>query len=45
MRQEVNNLESSVELQELELATDLALYDFLWRFSNQYIQEAYLVVP
>ena len=30
VRHEVNNLESSVVVQELELAINLALYGFLW---------------
>ena len=37
VRQEVNNLDSSVVVQELELAMNLALYGLLWRLGNQYI--------
>ena len=36
VRHEVNNLESSVVVQELELAINLALYCFLWSLGNQY---------
>ena len=36
VRHEVNNLESSVVAQELELAINLALLGFLWSLSNQY---------
>ena len=37
VRHEVNNLESSVVVQELELAINLALYGFLWSLlSNLY---------
>ena len=36
VRHEVNNLESSVVVQELELAINLALYGFLWSLGNQY---------
>ena len=35
MRQEVNNLESSVVVQELEFATNRALYDLLRNLGNQ----------
>ena len=37
VRQEVNNLDSSVVLQELELTMNLALYGILWSLGNQYI--------
>ena len=37
VRQEVNNFESSVVLQELEFAINLALYDFLSSLGNQCI--------
>ena len=37
VRQEVNNLDSSVVVQELELAMNLALYGLLWSLGNQYI--------
>ena len=36
VRHEVNNLESSVVIQELELAINLALQGFLWSLGNQY---------
>ena len=36
VRHEVNNLESSVVVQELELAINLALYVFFWSLGNQY---------
>ena len=37
VRHEVNNLESSVVVQELELAMNLVLYNgFLWSLGNQY---------
>ena len=36
LRHEVNNLESSVVVQELELAINLALKGFLWSLGNQY---------
>ena len=36
VRQEFNNLESFVVVQELELAINLALYVFLWSLGNQY---------
>ena len=36
VRHEVNNLESSVVIQELELAINLALLGFLWRLGNQF---------
>ena len=32
----VNNLESFVIVQELELAINLALYGFFWSLGNQY---------
>ena len=34
--QEVNNLESSVVLQELQFAINHALYSLLWSLSSQY---------
>ena len=37
VRQEVNNFESYVVLQELEFAMNLALYGLLWSLGNQYI--------
>ena len=37
MRHEVNNLESSVVVQELEFAINRALYGFLRSLGNQYI--------
>ena len=37
VRQDVNNLDSSVVVQELELALNLALYGLLWSLGNQYI--------
>ena len=37
VRHEVNNLESSVVVQELEFAINRALYVFLWSLGNQYI--------
>ena len=37
VRQEVNNLESSVVVQELEFAINLALYGLLRSLGNQYI--------
>ena len=37
MRQEVNNFESSVVVQELEFVMNLALYGLLWSLGNQYI--------
>ena len=37
VRQEVNNFESSVVIQELEFAMNLALYGLLWSLGNQYI--------
>ena len=37
VRQEVNNLDSSVVVQELDLAMNLALYGLLWSLGNQYI--------
>ena len=37
VRQEVNNFESSVVVQELEFAMTLALYGLLWSLGNQYI--------
>ena len=37
VRQEVNNLESSVAVQELEFAINLALYGLLGSLGNQYI--------
>ena len=36
IRHKVNNLESSVVVQELELAINLTLYGFLWSLGNQY---------
>ena len=36
VRHKVNNLESSVVVQELELAINLALKGFLWSLGNQY---------
>ena len=36
IRHEVNNLESFVVVQELELAIKLALFGFLWGLGNQY---------
>ena len=36
VRHEVNNLESSVVVQELEFAINLALKGFLWSLGNQY---------
>ena len=36
VRHEVNNLESSVIVQKLELAIYLALYGFLWSLGNRY---------
>ena len=38
VRHEVNNLESSVVVQELEFAINRALYVFLWSLGNQYIE-------
>ena len=40
MRQEVNNLESSVVVQELELAMNLALYGPLWSLRRAYTDSA-----
>ena len=37
VRHEVNNLESSVVVQELEFAINRALYGVLWSLGNQYI--------
>ena len=37
VRQEVNDFESSVVVEELELARNLALYGLLWSLGNQYI--------
>ena len=37
IRQEVNNLESFVVVQELKFAMNLALYGLLWSLRNQYI--------
>ena len=37
VRQEVNNFESSVVVQELEFAMNLALYGLLCSLGNQYI--------
>ena len=37
VRQEVINLDSSVVVQELELAMNLDLYGLLWSLGNQYI--------
>ena len=37
VRHEVNNLESSVVLQELELAINFALYVFLWSLGNSIV--------
>ena len=37
VRHEVNNLESSVVVQELEFAINRALYGLLWSLGNQYI--------
>ena len=37
VRQDVNNLESFVVVQELEFATNLASYGLLWGLANQYI--------
>ena len=37
VRQEVNNLDSSVVVQELELAMNLALYGLWWSLGNRYI--------
>ena len=37
VRQEVNNLESSAVVQELEFAINRALYGLLWSLGNQYI--------
>ena len=37
LRQEVNNFDNSVVVQELELAINLALYGLLWSLGNQYI--------
>ena len=36
VRHEVNNLESSVVVQDLELVINLALKGFLWSLGNQY---------
>ena len=36
VRHKVNNLESSIVVQELELAINLALYGLLWSLGNQY---------
>ena len=36
VRHKVNNLESSVVVQELELAINLAFKGFLWSLGNQY---------
>ena len=36
VRQEVNNLESSVLVQELYFAISFALYGLLWSLGNQY---------
>ena len=38
VRQEVNNLDSSVVVQELELVMNLALYGLLYSLGNQYIE-------
>ena len=40
VRQEVNNLNISVVVQELELAMNLALYGVLWSLRSQYIVES-----
>ena len=40
VRQLVNNLDSSVEVQELELAMNLALNGLLWSLGNQYIMKS-----
>ena len=37
VRQEVNNFERSVVVQELEFAMNLALKGLLWSLGNQYI--------
>ena len=37
VRQKVNNFESSVAVQELEFAMNLALYGLLLSLGNQYI--------
>ena len=37
VRQEVNNFDSSVVVQELEFAMNLAFYGLLWSLGNQYI--------
>ena len=37
VRQEVNNYESSVVVQELDFAMNLAVYGLLWSYGNQYI--------
>ena len=39
VRQEVNNLDSSVVVQELELAMNLALYGLLWSLGKVYIKK------
>ena len=36
VRHEVNNYESCVVVQELELAINLALYGLLWSLGNKY---------
>ena len=36
VRHELNNLETSVVVQELDLAINLALYGILWSLGNQY---------
>ena len=40
VRQEVNNFEISIVVQELEFAMNLALYGLLWSLGNQYIVES-----
>ena len=40
VRQEVNNFDSFVVVQELELAMNLALYGLLWSLGNQSIVES-----
>ena len=43
VRQEVHNLDSSVVVQELDLAMNLALYGLLWSLGNQYIVGSFVL--
>ena len=45
VRHEVNNLESSVVVQELEFAINRALYGVSWSLGNQYIPGQGLTFP